>query len=902
MTKTLQIRRWKTESKSSGNEMGAIHADLSGKKSLLPTVDIGDTISLNDLFINERGNSEKYRLVAEISPVISNSLFNNVTEVVGWSESTQGVKKVTSLNYNPCRIAGALYKSNQAIDGYEAVRDTQFSNNELGFKYYCGRDIFNNHILRNKSFKSICKFSGETSTPHPDFNTIEDKMRLPNGKKTYSDMIAAAYYDVQTVDTGRVESHLYEIKDIYPFAEAIEAKLVEKNGWFGFENKQTINVFDENNECQDIHKVINSESSSSFITMYPGMKEYSVIPQYNDFSGELENNWNYCLTYPSSSTTDGIEFIYDNGLCLREIYTGAKQSDGTYFIEMSSYSKHGLSDGDVVNVYRIDIDVEDDVPVMMIMSESVSVIDEYSFSVTSSNFDDGISVDIDYPLTGDTAYTQDDEEEPDHSYLYYFKRVVNGIECQYYVRIFSRLPNFRFADQAVTPQTLYGEDSGLIEKYQSIEYEFEKHVSSMGFAETIYGDKICQIVFMDDVDVASLKDNLGRPLTDIYLTVVKNNSGYKEWYGIKGTEIPDDLTGVERSHCFGKITCGFELNENTPFSGCNPNLSNALFLNNIDKNSVTGLSTSIINGGDETDEIDYFLDKHFYGDLCSYSPYEQVEDIIDPVMFRFTTAQRELNEGDLAYSVFSSVTYDELIVDDNLCVSQYATEEEIERARAEMRFMVSQRTVTGDTLCRRNEGYIYSPHFRIGLRHPSVEQKTENGFTFRCMSITEVEDGYEVYTEFPNYSHLGEQVIFFDAETYKAVHAKIKSIVDGKKFICDADFGDETVDAKSIILVRRPEDIPMYSEFLTDGSCSFTWRDIVRNGDENNIGDDEYPFANGRHYVTKKFNLFLRRQDPLMETGLQTIPEEKEFADPYGKVGKKYDDEDTYYKEKETEC
>ena len=179
----------------------------------------------------------------------------------------------------------------------------------------------------------------------------------------------------------------------------------------------------------------------------------------------------------------------------------------------------------------------------------------------------------------------------------------------------------------------------------------------------------------------------------------------------------------------------------------------------------------------------------------------------------------------------------------------------------------------------------------------------DNGFTFRCMTIEKNDDGtVEVYTEYPNYSHIGEEVIFFNVSSYSATYAKILELKNSNRFVCDAEFGSAMPDVREIVLVRRPENIPMYAEFLTDGSCSFSWRDVVRNGDDGWSDDDDWPFANGRHYVVKKFNLFLLRQDPNAETGLQTIPPNEAFADPIGKKGTVHVNEDTYYKEKDSEC
>ena len=44
-----------------------------------------------------------------------------------------------------------------------------------------------------------------------------------------------------------------------------------------------------------------------------------------------------------------------------------------------------------------------------------------------------------------------------------------------------------------------------------------------GFARNIFNDAMYQLQYIDDIDINLLKDNLGRPLTEIYLTVIKKN-------------------------------------------------------------------------------------------------------------------------------------------------------------------------------------------------------------------------------------------------------------------------------------------------------------------------------------------------------------------------------------------
>lgn len=89
---------------------------------------------------------------------------------------------------------------------YEAVRDTQLSSNDFGFKYHCGIDIFNNHLLRSNTFKIVSYNEENSFVPKSDgrrrtknaeleekhtyidhyFNTIDDWMRDSRGNIVYN--------------------------------------------------------------------------------------------------------------------------------------------------------------------------------------------------------------------------------------------------------------------------------------------------------------------------------------------------------------------------------------------------------------------------------------------------------------------------------------------------------------------------------------------------------------------------------------------------------------------------------------------------------------------------------------------------------------------------------------------
>ena len=63
-------------------------------------------------------------------------------------------------------------------------------------------------------------------------------------------------------------------------------------------------------------------------------------------------------------------------------------------------------------------------------------------------------------------------------------------------------------------------------------------------------------------------------------------------------------------------------------------------------------------------------------------------------------------------------------------------------------------------------------------------------------------------------------------------------------------------------LFKKDNTIPNYATFTKDGSCRFIWREVISNGFDNQNSIETYPFFNGALYVSKKIDLFVRRQDP----------------------------------------
>ena len=575
----------KQKSKVSNNTNSFVPIRLTNGAKLLPTDSLVTTINEVELYNQERQASNIVRLTCTINPICSNVLHNTITEIV----KNEGSDECFCLNFtqlNDDNANNLLYKNKSSFaNAFSGVRDTQLSNEANGFQYHCGTDIFNNHILRSLTFKTVCGYGPNQSGNHDEFNPLTDTMRSIDGTHIsgYKDYIEEDRKSKNGKPSIK-KLHLYLKEEVLSFEESVEKRLIEKNGWYGFINIgkfPTIDTTKATNEQFDIYKVINNRKPCDFIDMYPSRDLWYFTPKYNKHRKRIEKNWDYCLTYPSSSTTD-IDFIRSgtNSLKVCMFDDTLSNSIGTSGLKLYSVSKHGLSKGDIINVY-------DDDNIIIRNTSVVDIEDDYTFSV----YDQGVDIsNLWYQLSNDdlmngvtidgNSYTCDKFKDflvydggkypilpnkkvcLEHKDISY-KKVVEGEELEYYVRIFSKIPNWKFVDKEPTEYEMYKDGSDLISRYQTYENDFESHVSRLAFSKNIYGDDISEIVFSDNIDLSNLKDNLGRPLSEIYLTIIKNNIGYKKWYGDKhDCGSPD----IEFSHCFGKLNCAFKLSSHAvPF-------------------------------------------------------------------------------------------------------------------------------------------------------------------------------------------------------------------------------------------------------------------------------------------------------------------------------------------------
>lgn len=1079
----MEILLNKFKSKRSKNINYNLATNLIGSKKLLPQSPFFDTINEMEIYNEERVNCNLIRLNCIINPICSNMLFNTITEIIKDEGDPNGVK-VLNYGVNDGYVHrndfdGNIFCKNSDVFMYgeakEGIRDTQISSIKCGYKYFCGIDIFNNHILRNRTFKTVCF----NETKNSEFNTINDWMRDENGLN----IIGQSYG--KTLE----KQHLYTTDDVETYENTIDNRLIEHNGWFGFTNIGKFAVVDNHNETMDIFRVINYRKSCDFIQMYPTSDLWSFTPKYNSYLHRLEKNWNYCLTYPSSSTTQNISFINEKTNSLRIMYIDDRVTlkNGIKAFKIYSVSKHGLKKGDYINFYQNDElilkncevrEIENDY-IFYIFSSGLKLstrwyeltradtdttgIDDFFIKIpvslenayvtyndteysgetitikseeplTKNNFpldfnqtwktkkfhgkeyklifDGGRAINLDpldssetkvnetditydlsckktinensyeytlqnfvvnmrmrYIISSDRkmVYCGEGEDKAtyylidnkavnidDNSQNFSFKKVVDGEELKYYVRIFSRLPNWKGCEVKIDEHQLYGTNKNLISKYQTLDYEFENHISQLAFAKNIYGDDISQIVFTDDIDISLLRDNLGRPLTSIYLTILKNNKGYKEWYGKNGSKIEirkkktdnDEDYHIEYSHCFGMLNCAFRLSkESLP----NIDYNNSMQLNNVDSSyQFQGLNMEelqhsniiyekILNNNiidqekdDEAiqnksyrarfkeildDEIQYgyYIDKtkslkpykgdtHFYGDLCAYSNKRLIEEPIQQIEMRFNTAQREISSLDKSFQYFKTLYYDEIKSDDLDRDGFMSVENEVYAAN------------------QHREGYCYHPHYEIPIKTfdkkisysqsivmtlnkiEAVSNEEERAMRFKMKTLNphKLQINDILYMKYNSYDIITNNI----SKTYYYT-CQVSDIISDKIFECIVyDENQKRINALNTInilsyrLFKRDSTIPSYATFAKDDTCRFMWRNVLNNGFDAESDIENYPFFNGAFYVSKQINLFVKRQDPHEYTKLQ----KGGFIQDVQPKLLKFIEEDNYYTENDISC
>jgi hypothetical protein len=304
--------------------------------------------------------------------------------------------------------------------------------------------------------------------------------------------------------------------------------------------------------------------------------QFDMVPTRNDFRFTRTDgvkNWELTLTYPSFSASTAGDITFGGLLIVDSVSVNVGGKD---MVAFATPVKHGLSQGSKVNISGL----------------SLPSLDK-QYTVTRRGLDNGDSkeyyfvVDIDPTLVSLTSNVR-------------MKRVVSGQESVYYFRVFEKLS---------TTENIVLDDNDY-EIYQA------------AFSKGLYNDKIYQFGFNADINVGGVKDNLNRPLSEIYLTLVKTPT--ERTVNIANTNINISL--------FTNISSGIEV----PFISSVSNYINVPDIRRIHNGGSVPVQTHTPIENDVK-----IGDTQFYGDVVEYNKFEVKETILGEVRHRFNTKNRE---------------------------------------------------------------------------------------------------------------------------------------------------------------------------------------------------------------------------------------------------------------------
>lgn len=892
MDKTIFLESNRSE--FSNDVESAINVALSTNVRLLPNDNLSDEFSLLKQYNRERDECSKFRLILNVNPVCSNVLFNARTEIVlneGSSDCTLLIGENKSLDKDT--YAPNAINTTNPIKYMDALRNTEYSHKDNGgFVYHCGYDIFNNHMLRKKDFVHVNQLNNTSKSQGDKYNTIFDYCRDGRG-----DIVEEEIFVKRDKKDQKVKMHLYQYDSLMSMPTAFMDNCIEKDGWWGFTNPGTIEIPNSSAKTISINRMMANNKPCEFIDLYPDRSLFSFIPKFNKYRKRTEKNWDYCITYPFAKDYSKIDEVCggeQQAIKANMKYT--LNSAGIPMIECSSYFKHNLKAGDFVSFYYYmphytkDSSKEQGVFKSWTIDDKIYLFKEEDFDINGQlkkdlTSDDSVreiaaktftryNIKVKVESLGDANGDSKDRvfsvkfdnirEIYDNMSYYgcFYKKNTKNTDCIYYFRKFKKLKN------------VYDES-------------LRSDINKVAFGRNIYGDDVAQVIFTDDVNITNILDHNDRPLSEVFFTVVKRNAGYKEWYN-KGN-YGDDT--VEFSHCFGEVTsaidfCGIE---NEPFD------YNVHYLHNIKKKEIqtneqatTTMSAwgeTILSGVPKTIESAITIDMdEFYGDIIEYDISKAKETVIGNVYHRFNTAQREYFGDDYKHIKQDVITKDDYDYANGIGGMDGFTVKT---------YFVNNVKNSLDTAGKGNnviygnispEGYFYNPHMKIQVRENDDEETTSPA---KYINYTNPKLSFELtyytltITAPVNYGfYKGDFIAFYDKQTSDIIWGEITSIsglsvtlsfseddmyIDRR--LKESDFNPKS-GSRRMYAYWSPNNTPTYAK-LCEGTRKFVWRKIVPPSEM--IQDDELydtPFTNGRFYIEKNINFFLKRQDPVGKYGL----------------------------------
>lgn len=384
-------------------------------------------------------------------------------------------------------------------------------------------------------------------------------------------------------------------------------EIFENNGWVGFFSEPTEELQQFNDNESDL---------CNFVPFAPGYDRLNVL----DHDGVP--NYKILITYPAYSS-DTIQLVNDttnnttlkNGVPIIQKLT--ININGRNYVGFKTLINHGLKEMDSIRLYNFIDNTGNDLGLNAINPDATPrLFNVYKLGdQTNDNKFRVFVLDIN-PLSISFTFGST------------IKRVVNGKESSYYVR------NFKAITATYNDYDIYPASYGV----------------------NYFDDKMAAFNYITDVDVSGLKDNLGRPLSEVYLTIVKNDNDGADngdsvyWAGKQSTAgLTANFWGTQWGGYSTELPTGAEIINSVvenPIREFDINY-NVRAIGDFNYDTLTNPNSWFyglnINGqpkpkvGPGIDESD----TDFHGDIVEYNSYEMLERTLENVYYRINTVFRE---------------------------------------------------------------------------------------------------------------------------------------------------------------------------------------------------------------------------------------------------------------------
>lgn len=476
------------------------------------------------------------------------------------------------------------------------------------------------------------------------------------------------------------ENNSYFVFDKVSFRDRNENNLLTDEEDFTYLESINYYLTDSNGWLGYVAPNSGVTQNCQFIDLMPSRKYFDFTPRFDNNLNKYDYNWEVCATYPAK--IDSGHTLVNNGLIIGSV--SEIEYGGRNLILFKIPFKHGLSVGENININGTLNNLFDGTYKVLTLGDGVGnfeenyfIIDfEYDNEKNNTTFSDNF-------LLGSTK----------------FKRLYSNRESKYYFRLFKKIDT----------QTSY-------------------EIYPLAFSKNIYGDRITQVAFNDEIDLGLITDYMGRPISEIYLSVIKCNTHDDIFSDVKaGLDIIpiaelDELTEIMDIHRIHNRSGYTQNSDNYP----------AISHSSFNQLNDSGNTFNNVFKVEDTDE-------YFYGDLVEWNDLEQIEKVLCDVNHRFNTINRDYcdltkNSG----CPFIVIQNGELVT-----------------------APITNQNDTGYTYIDyypRVEGYYYKPHNKIKIKYFSdyIEQG-DTGTTLIPSYATQIDSNLFLWRDVNDIGYINEE-------------------------------------------------------------------------------------------------------------------------------------------------